>query len=587
MRLKKTPVQPPAMPILNKENVNSNAEKGPGRSSRSDWPPEARLALDRHDPRLPGHAGEANPSGRPRPDRDAQEIRRRGKGRRKLCSMPWPETGMTPAAALPAVGSTSTFESGGEPSFVVSIQKRAWLVRPQPTVRMTRLWTLFGAPAGPNEVFAFDACELRLWQGRVAAVVGESGSGKSTLLQAIRGRVESALALTEVLLPHGTALIDAFDSSMPFKKIAELLTLCGLGEPGLWQRPASALSAGERYRARLALALAQLQGERPPRLLLCDEFGSQLHARAVKALAVNLTKLAQRFGVTVVAAMHDEALADMFHSAPMIRIKDGGVVIGSPPGASKRHAAALSNPWPNLVLDRATKSDYATFAERHYRKSAGLGFVDKVFAWRDARIGDILGIIVYAHGPLELSLRNLATEGRFVGRPDLLNAEGRMIRRLVMHRDLRGCGLGRELVSRTLPLIGVSYVECLTSMGHIHPVFERAGMKRIGVCRPPSGTRTALDALKRMGISPHDEEFVARVCHSLRARYIVREEVRAWYRRTTGRGQSRADRQSPQVLAQTFCGIVSSEPVYYAWHREGAERLRTAEEFGEENRRRD
>ena len=45
----------------------------------------------------------------------------------------------------------------------------------------------------------------------------------------------------------------------------------------------------------------------------------------------------------------------------------------------------------------------------HYREADELGFVDKVFVLRERGSGERLGIVVYAHPPLELALRNRAT----------------------------------------------------------------------------------------------------------------------------------------------------------------------------------
>jgi len=40
-----------------------------------------------------------------------------------------------------------------------------------------------------------------------------------------------------------------------------------------------------------------------------------------------------------------------------------------------------------------------------------------------------------------------------------------------------------------------------------------------------------------------------------------------WYQATTGEGEKRVARQSPQFLAQAFRGLVGTQPVYYLWRR--------------------
>ena len=206
----------------------------------------------------------------------------------------------------------------------------------------------------------------------------------------------------------------------------------------------------------------------------------------------------------------------------------------------------------------------------HYRATDELGFVDKVFVLRDGADGDTLGIVVYAHSPLELRLRNQATDKRFSRNPQRVNRELRILRRLVVHPDVRGCGVGYHLVRQTLPAVGTPYVECLATMGEFNPVFEKAGMRRIGQCGITRNRLAALDALRAMDVDPNSREFPMQVCRRRRVRAIVTRMVADWYRATTGGGESRIERQSPQTLAQTFRGLIGSRPVYYLWKKEKA-----------------
>jgi len=208
----------------------------------------------------------------------------------------------------------------------------------------------------------------------------------------------------------------------------------------------------------------------------------------------------------------------------------------------------------------------------HYRATDELGFVDKVFVLREGVDGEPVGIVVYSHGPLELAMRNKATHGRFVRRPHEVNRRFRILRRLVIHPDVRGCGLGRHLVRTTLPLVGTDYVECLAGMGDYNPVFERAGMKRIGRYETAPRRRAALEALSALDVNPNNAEFTRQVCRRRRVRKIVADIVYDWYSATTAGGERRVERQSPALLAQTFRGLVASRPVYYLWRRRASKR---------------
>jgi hypothetical protein len=138
---------------------------------------------------------------------------------------------------------------------------------------------------------------------------------------------------------------------------------------------------------------------------------------------------------------------------------------------------------------------------------------------------------------------------------------------MVIHPDLRGCGVGHRLVRRTLPLVGTPYVECLASMGQVNPVFEKAGMKRIGVCATRRKQALAVNKLRALEVDPFGRDFEVQVCRRGRVRAVVAEVVHEWYRATTAGGARRVARQSPQFLARLFRSLVGVRPVYYLWQQ--------------------
>jgi hypothetical protein len=143
----------------------------------------------------------------------------------------------------------------------------------------------------------------------------------------------------------------------------------------------------------------------------------------------------------------------------------------------------------------------------------------------------------------------------------------RVLKRLVIHPDVRGCGLGHWLVKRTLPRAGTRFVECLAAMGAVNPVFEKAGMRRIGICRAPASLGRAVAELRAAGVEPLDADFVAEACRRPSVRRLVSGAVQGWYRSTTGNGEGRVARQSPTTLARTFRQLAGSQPVYFIWSR--------------------
>jgi energy-coupling factor transporter ATP-binding protein EcfA2 len=367
-----------------------------------------------------------------------------------------------------------------------------------------------------------------------------------------------------VTFPDNAAIIDRVASRAPLPDALSILTSCGLGEAHLWVRPFNTLSDGERFRARLARALALHGRSNGAAPFLCDEFCSTLHRRAAKAISYCLRKITTKRRLSVVVASNHEDIITDLQPDTIVWFRGRGRCDLEQRRVSPQRPISLRR---RSKIERGSKRDYDAFASMHYRASDELGFVDKVFVIRDGVGGEPVGIVVYAHAPLELSMRNRATDGVFSRNPKRVNRSLRILRRLVIHPDLRGCGIGHYLVRRTLPLVGTAYVECLASMGAVNPVFEKAGMRRIGQYDLSPSRQAAVDKLRAMDVDPNGRDFVRHVCRRRRVRAVVSKVVRDWYLATTGGGECRVERQSPHLLAQTFRGLIGSRPVYYLWQK--------------------
>ncbi len=397
----------------------------------------------------------------------------------------------------------------------------------------------------------------------IILISGPSGSGKTSILQAIRDRVDSTHTVDDQVLHPEKPVIDNFEDA-ELDVIQGLLTACALGEPRLWLRRTAELSEGERFRARLATAIHRLARIGSHRgTLLCDEFGSTLHRRAARSVAYGLRKLTTRLGLTVVLACRDDDLVADLQPDRHLRLGPAQPYLKHL--TPRRKAFSLRR---GVRIEPGTKADYAPFKAMHYRDGDELGFVDQVFVLRERPGREVLGVVVYAYPPLELSLRNRVFEGRYCRNYRRLNREVRILRRLVVHPDVRGCGLGHYLVRQTLSRLGVPYVECLSSLGHSNPVFEKAGMRRIGECalsRRQIKTRRALQAI---GVDPFADDFPKQVRRRSAVRDLVTATVTAWYQATSSAAAARAGRQSPEFLARTFRSLIGSRPVYYLWQQD-------------------
>ena len=62
-----------------------------------------------------------------------------------------------------------------------------------------------------------------------------------------------------------------------------------------------------------------------------------------------------------------------------------------------------------------------------------------------------------------------------------LNQQLVTLQRVVIHPAYRGAGLASAFVRRACELCPFSWIETMSQMGQIHPFFESAGFKRLGV----------------------------------------------------------------------------------------------------------
>ena len=199
---------------------------------------------------------------------------------------------------------------------------------------------------GGGRLPVLDGLDLRVAGGEIVALIGPNGSGKSTLLRVIAGLLTPDRGTVSIdgdiitapdpriglvfqeprLLPWRSAAdnitypleLAGWSPARRAERLASLTDLVALEPSVMGNRPAE-LSGGQRQRVALARALAL-----EPGVLLLDEPFSALDALTRERFDLELLRLWDRAGSTIVLVTHSIAEA--------ILVADRVVVLSPRPG---------------------------------------------------------------------------------------------------------------------------------------------------------------------------------------------------------------------------------------------------------------
>ena len=188
------------------------------------------------------------------------------------------------------------------------------------TDKVVQVCRMFGLTADRlTERCVVHDCRLEINDGDVVYITGPSGAGKSVLLKELEKAVPASerVNLARIKLPTGKALIDCIDAD--FLTSLRMLSIAGLnGVFCVLNQPAN-LSEGQKYRFRLAMALAAEK-----KFIFADEFCSGLDRITAAVISYNIQKFAKRSGTTfVLASGHDDILLDLSPDVLVIKELSG------------------------------------------------------------------------------------------------------------------------------------------------------------------------------------------------------------------------------------------------------------------------
>ena len=150
---------------------------------------------------------------------------------------------------------------------------------------------------------------LKINAGDIVYIGGPSGAGKSVLLRELEKRIPPAerVNLNEIKLPGDRTVIDCIGVGLDILQALKLLSTAGLNDVFcVLDQPAN-LSDGQKYRFRLAMALAAEK-----KFIFADEFCSELDRVTAAVISYNIHKFARRTGTTfILAASQEDMLSDL------------------------------------------------------------------------------------------------------------------------------------------------------------------------------------------------------------------------------------------------------------------------------------
>lgn len=151
------------------------------------------------------------------------------------------------------------------------------------------------------------SCQFQINTGDIVYISGPSGAGKTVLLRELEKSVPPSdrVNLDRINLPNDKTLIDCIDGDL--LDSLKMLSTAGLNDCFCILNQPQNLSDGQKYRFRLAMALASNK-----KFIFADEFCSELDRITAAVISYNIYKFAKRSGsIFILASSHNDILLDL------------------------------------------------------------------------------------------------------------------------------------------------------------------------------------------------------------------------------------------------------------------------------------
>lgn len=183
-------------------------------------------------------------------------------------------------------------------------------VHPLITERVSTVMRMFGLDLDRlEEQTRTHACDVEINNADIVYITGPSGAGKSVLLREMQNAIPAGerISIDDIPLPADRAVIDCVGASGSTIEALRLLGYAGLSDVFCMLTPPARLSEGQKYRFRLACALAT---GKP--YIFADEFCGNLDRITAACIAYNVRKFVKRNKATFfLASSHEDILADL------------------------------------------------------------------------------------------------------------------------------------------------------------------------------------------------------------------------------------------------------------------------------------